>query len=73
MESAPFMPAWLESHRVDISGLEPGELIGVGHVQAELHSLLGRLHDPIDEVNNRELRVRRDIGSRPYFRVSRSA
>ena len=46
MESTPFTPEWLESHRVDISSLEPGELIGVGHVRAELRSLLGRLHDP---------------------------
>ena len=34
---------WLEEHRVDVSTLAVDEIVGIGHVQAELRSIAGRL------------------------------
>ena len=42
----PFTSEWLESHRVAIDGMRDEDVVGIGHVMAELHSLLGRLADP---------------------------
>lgn len=38
--------AWLEEHRVDVSRLAPEDIIGIGHVTAEVHGLVARLRDP---------------------------
>ena len=41
-----FRPAWLESHRVDISTLRRADVVGIGHVLAEVDALVARLRDP---------------------------
>lgn len=38
--------AWLEEHRVDVSQLQAEDVIGIGHVTAEVHALVARLRDP---------------------------
>jgi cell division protease FtsH len=37
---------WLESHRVDVSKLERTQVVGIGHVLAELDGLVARLTQP---------------------------
>lgn len=37
---------WLDEHRVDVSTLAVDEIVGIGHVQAELRSIAGRLRHP---------------------------
>lgn len=37
---------WLEEHRVDVSTLAVDQIVGIGHVQAELRSIAGRLRHP---------------------------
>lgn len=44
--SARFRPAWLESHRVDVSTLRHQDVVGIGHVLREVGSLVARLRDP---------------------------
>ena len=38
--------AWLEEHRIDVSTLAVDQIVGIGHVQAELRSIAGRLRHP---------------------------
>jgi cell division protease FtsH len=44
--SARFTPDWLEGHRVDVSTLRRTDIVGIGHVLAEIDSLVARLRDP---------------------------
>jgi cell division protease FtsH len=37
---------WLETHRVDVSRLAAEDVIGIGHVTAEVQALVARLRDP---------------------------
>ncbi|MHB8398042.1 MAG: AAA family ATPase [Candidatus Limnocylindrales bacterium] len=37
---------WLEAHRIDVSTLAVDEIVGIGHVTAELRSIAGRLRHP---------------------------
>ena len=41
-----FSPAWLESHRVDVGSLARSDVVGIGHVLAEVDALVARLRDP---------------------------
>jgi cell division protease FtsH len=41
-----FTPAWLEGHRVDVSSLTRTDVVGIGHVLAEIDALVARLRDP---------------------------
>ena len=41
-----FTPEWLEAHRVEVDGMGDDQVVGIGHVMAELASILGRLADP---------------------------
>ena len=41
-----FTKEWLEGHQVFLGEIERSSIIGIGHVMAELDSLLARLHDP---------------------------
>jgi cell division protease FtsH len=45
MEEA-FSVEWLESHRVDVTGVTEDQIVGIGHVVAEVRSLIGRLSNP---------------------------
>ncbi|HYK95252.1 MAG TPA: AAA family ATPase [Candidatus Dormibacteraeota bacterium] len=38
---------WLKAHRVDVSALQPENVIGIGHVTAEVAGLVARLRDPL--------------------------
>jgi cell division protease FtsH len=38
--------AWLDRHRVDVSQLQAEDVIGIGHVTAEVQALVARLRDP---------------------------
>jgi cell division protease FtsH len=38
--------AWLEAHRVDVSQLHREDIVGIGHVTAEVDGLVARLRDP---------------------------
>jgi cell division protease FtsH len=38
---------WLEDHQVDVSALQPENVIGIGHVTAEVAGLVARLRDPL--------------------------
>ena len=44
--SARFSADWLEGHRVDVSTLRRTDIVGIGHVLAEIDSLVARLRDP---------------------------
>jgi cell division protease FtsH len=44
--TARFRPTWLESHRVDVSTLGRADIVGIGHVLAEVEALIARLRDP---------------------------
>lgn len=46
MSTARFTPDWLEGHRVDVSTLRRTDIVGIGHVLAEIDSLVARLRDP---------------------------
>lgn len=37
---------WLDAHRVDVSKLGPEDVVGIGHVMAEVTGLIARLRDP---------------------------
>ena len=41
-----FTPAWLESHRVDVGSLRRTDIVGIGHVLAEIDALVARLRNP---------------------------
>jgi cell division protease FtsH len=41
-----FSAKWLESHRVDVSTLRRSDVVGIGHVLAEIDALVARLRDP---------------------------
>ena len=41
-----FRPAWLEGHRVDVTRLRRADVVGIGHVLAEVDALVARLRDP---------------------------
>ena len=41
-----FSPAWLERHRVDVGSLARSDVVGIGHVLAEVDALVARLRDP---------------------------
>jgi cell division protease FtsH len=38
--------AWLEAHRVDVSGLKREDIVGIGHVTTEIGNLVVRLREP---------------------------
>src|SRR5512140_1982901 len=42
-----FTASWLEGHRVDVSTLRRSDIVGIGHVLAEVDALVARLRDPI--------------------------
>ena len=44
--ASTFSAAWLESHRVDVGTLARTDVIGIGHVLAEVDALVARLRDP---------------------------
>lgn len=44
--SARFTVGWLESHRVDVSTLGRADIVGIGHVLAEVDALVARLSEP---------------------------
>lgn len=46
MSVGEFTPAWLELHRVDLARIRRGDVVGIGHVQREVASLVGRLRNP---------------------------
>jgi cell division protease FtsH len=46
MSFGEFSPAWLEAHRVDLRRIHRDEIVGIGHVQREVASLVGRLRNP---------------------------
>lgn len=41
-----FSVEWLESHRVDVTGVTEDQIVGIGHVVTEVRSLIGRLSNP---------------------------
>jgi cell division protease FtsH len=45
-ESQVSVDLWLEAHRVDVSGLRREDIIGIGHVTAEVDALVVRLREP---------------------------
>lgn len=46
MSNTRFTVSWLESHRVDVSTLTRTDVVGIGHVMAEVDGLVARLLDP---------------------------
>lgn len=48
--SDEFTPEWLEAHRVDLAALRRDEVVGIGHVLAEVDGLVARLRDPARAV-----------------------
>lgn len=46
MSFGEFAPAWLEQHRLDLARIRHEEVVGIGHVQREVASLVGRLRHP---------------------------
>jgi ATP-dependent Zn protease len=41
-----FRASWLEHHRVDVRTLRRADVVGIGHVLAEVDALVARLRDP---------------------------
>ena len=46
MSYGSFSPEWLEGHRVALTPAKAQEVVGIGHVQREVASLVGRLRNP---------------------------
>lgn len=44
--TARFRATWLEAHRVDVTTLRRTDIVGIGHVMAEVDALAARLRDP---------------------------